>query len=116
MIRISRHELVNRWAMTYGEDGYEVRALDVAGLVPPGPVGPVMPDIEATKPGGRVLVQIIDSLEALDAPRTRYQLRALDAARSSDTRLHLVVAAECMEGLKDRMQRWNVRADVVHVT
>ncbi len=116
MERISHSELVERWALTYGEDGYQVRAEDVPGLTAPSKINHVQPDIEATKDQDRILVCIIDSQECLDAEKTRHDLAALDAARGGGTSLHLVVAAECASGLKERIDNWHVHADAVHVT
>lgn len=60
MYRASHGELVERWAMTYRMDGYDVRANQVTGLETANLVGDVMPDIEARKDEDCVLVRIID--------------------------------------------------------
>ncbi len=116
MIRISHEELRARWALTYREDGYQVRAANVIGLALPRPIDAVTPDIEAQKDRDRVLVRIIESQEALDAVDTRRNLQALGAARGDGTSLHIIVAAECLSGFKDKMDDWDVHPDQVHVT
>jgi hypothetical protein len=116
MLRVSRGQLTAHWAFTYCEDGYEVRASDVAGYGRPAAVGGVVPDLEAIKGCERVLVYIVDSADTLDDPQTPEDLAALDAARGDHTHLHVIVAAECASGIKDRLTAWHVVPDVVHVT
>jgi hypothetical protein len=116
MIRVSRDELRERWAMTYREDGYQVRAANVIGLALPRRINAATPDIEAQKHRDRVLVRIIESQEALDAVDTRRDLQALGAARGDGTSLHVIVAAECLSGFKEKMDDWDVHPDQVHVT
>jgi hypothetical protein len=116
MIRISHDELIERWAMTYIEDGYHVRVDHVAGLAPPSAIDGVRPDIEANKDLDRVLVRIIESADVLDAPKTRRELEVLDAARADGAKLHLIVAAECLSGFKNKMDGWHIHPDTVHVT
>jgi len=116
MDRISRNEIVERWALTYAEDGYHVCADHVEGLSDPLPVNQVVPAIEATKEHDRVLVWVIESQDMLDAPSTPLDLQALNAARNDETALHLLVAAECATGLKERMDNWGIHPDTVHIT
>jgi hypothetical protein len=116
MIRISREQLAERWALTYSQDGYDVRAEHVPGHRYPQPTSGVVPDLEAIKGQERVLVHIIDSPEALDDSDRRADLEALNKARGQDTRLHIVVAAECAHGIKERLDEWRVHPDLVHVT
>jgi hypothetical protein len=116
MIRISRKEIIERWAITYSEDGYYVRADRIEGLPHPMPVNQVVPAIEATKEGGRVLVWVIESQATLEDPHTQLELQALNAARNDATALHVVVAAECATGLKEKMDGWGIHPDTVHVT
>lgn len=116
MLRISHCELMERWALTYREDGYEVRAEEVSGLPVPEPINGVVPDLEATKDGQRVLVKIIEAVECLDDPSLREALLILDEQRSENCVLHVVVAAECASGIKEKFDEWGVHADTVHVT
>lgn len=116
MDRISRNEIVERWALTYSEDGYYVRANRVQGLPYPMAVNHVVPAIEATNQNGRVLVWVIESQQTLEAPHTQLDLQALNAARNDVTALHVVVAAECATGLKEKMDDWGIHPDTVHVT
>ena len=116
MDRISRKEIIERWAMTYAEDGYYVRADRVEGLPYPMPVNQVVPSIEATKEDSRVLVWVIEAQDTLEAPHTRLDLQALNAARNDGTALHVVVAVECATGLKEMMDDWEIHPDPVHVT
>lgn len=113
MLRISRAGLAERWAVTYAEEGYEVRARDVPGLAE---ISEASADLEAYKAGERVLVHIIDSAEELHAPHTRRDLEVLAQLRNPNNLLHVVVAAECTRGLKDLLDQWNVHADQIHVT
>lgn len=113
MLRISRAGLAEHWALTYAEDGYNVRARDVTGL-PSGTQANA--DLEARKGSHRVLVHIIESAEELSAPHTRRTLRALCQLRDPRTTLHVVVAAECLGGLKQQLDDWDVHPDQVHVT
>ena len=116
MLRISRNEIVERWTMTYSEDGYYVRADRVEGFSCPMPVNQVVPAIEATKEDSRVLVWVIESQQTLDDPHTQLDLQALNAARSNATALHVVVVAECATGLNEKMDDWGIHPDAVHVT
>ena len=116
MWRISRDQLAERWALTYRQDGYDVRAEHVPGHRYPKPSAGVSPDLEAIKGNERVLVHIIDSCESLEDSDTRTNLQALNKARREGARLHIVVAAECAHGIKERLDEWQVEADLVHVT
>ena len=116
MIRVSRAELAERWALTYTQDGYDVRAEHVPGRRFPRPTGGVVPDLEALKGNERVLVYIIDSAEALDDLKRRTTLETLNKARGRSAQLHVVVAAECAHGIHDRLAGWHIHPDVVHIT
>lgn len=116
MYRASHGELVERWSLTYREDGYAVRAEDVNGLEPPDAVDEAVPDIEARKDEQRVLVRVIDSVESLQSPHWWHDLQTLSAARNDQTMLHLVVAVECMPELKRQMDGTSIKADLMHVT
>ena len=109
MLRISRGQLAERWAFTYRQDGYDV-AEHEPGERQPGP------HLEATKGNERVLIYIIDSPEALEDADTRDELQALDKTRTNGAKLHVVVAAECAHCIKERLDEWQVEADLVHVT
>ena len=78
MLRISRNEIVERWTMTYSEDGYYVRADQVEGFSCPMPVNQVVPAIEATKEDCRVLVWVIESQQTLDDPHISTRLASLE--------------------------------------
>jgi hypothetical protein len=116
MIRVSREQLAERWALTYSQDGYDVRAEHVPGRRYPQPTSGVVPDLEALKGRERVLVYIIDSPESLNNPERQSELEALNKARGGDTRLHILVAAECAHEIKECLDAWHVHADLVHVT
>lgn len=116
MIRISRAELAERWALTYSQDGYDVRAEHVPGHRFPEPTDGVVPDLEALKGDQRVLVHIIDSPEALDDAGRRSALEKLAKARERGAQLHVVVAAEAAHGIQERLAGWHVHPDLVHVT
>jgi hypothetical protein len=109
MLRISREQLAERWALTYRQDGYDV-AENTTGE------GQPRPHLEATKGNERVQIYIIDSPEALEDADTREELQTLNKARSNGTQLHIVVAAECAHAIKERLDQWQVEADLVHVT
>jgi hypothetical protein len=49
MMRVSREQLAERWALTYSQDGYDVRAEHVPGRRYPRPTAGVVPDLEALK-------------------------------------------------------------------
>jgi hypothetical protein len=116
MMRVSREQLAERWALTYSQDGYDVRAEHVPGRRYPRPTAGVVPDLEALKGDERVLIHIIDSPESLEDSDRRMGLKKLDEARGRDTRLHVVVAAECARGIQERFAAWHVHPDLVHVT
>ena len=116
MIRISRQQLAERWALTYSQNGYEVRAEHVPCRRFPHTVAGIVPDLEATKGDETILVHIIDSPESLGEAETRKELTALNDARGDGTRLHVIVAAECAHAIKERLDEWHVHADLVHVT
>lgn len=116
MIRVSREQLAERWALTYAQDGYRVRAAGVPGLEAAPAISGVTPDIEAQKDQEQVVVRIIASPEALEGETLQRELAALTAARSESQKLHLVVAAECAHDIKERLDAWHVHADQVHVT
>ena len=116
MIRVSREQLAERWALTYSQDGYDVRAEHVPGRRYPQPTSGVVPDLEAIKGQERVLVHIIDSPEALDDSRRRTDLEVLNKARGHHTQLHILVAAACDHGIKERLDERHVHPDLVHVT
>jgi hypothetical protein len=116
MIRVSREQLAERWALTYSQDGYDVRAEHVPGHRYPQPTSGVVPDLEALKGRERVLVHIIDSPESLEDSDRRTDLEKLNKACGGDTRLHIVVAAECARGIKERLEAWHVHPTLVHVT
>ncbi len=115
MLRISKGQLAERWAFTYRQDGYDV-AEHVAGQRRPESKLGVSPDLEAIKGDERVLIHIIDSPESLEDADTRTELQALSKARVDGARLHIVVAAECAHAIKERLDEWQVEADLVHVT
>lgn len=115
MMRCSHEELVERWALTYRDDGYEVSA-DVEGLPAAHAIEGTTPDIEATRPGDRILVRIIDSPEMLEDSATEDSIHRLASACGDGCSLHLVVAAECMLHLGAKLQEWNVDPAIVHVT
>jgi len=116
MIRISRSELAERWALTYSQDGYDVRAEHVPGRRFPHPTDGVVPDLEALKGDHRVLVYIIESPETLDDQRSRDALTKLNKARDNGAKLHVIVAAECAHNIKEVLDGWHVHPDAVHVT
>ena len=111
MLRISRDQLAERWALTYRQDGYKVS--EHAGERQPDALAP---DLEATKGSERVFIHIIDSPEALEDVDTRSELQALSKAHRGDAKLHVVVAAECAHAIKERLDEWQVEADLIHVT
>ncbi len=114
MIRVSREQLAERWALTYAQDGYRVRATGVPGLEAARPVAGFSPDIEATKDGEQVVVWIVASPEAFEG--LKRELAALEEARTEEQKLHLIVAAECAHDIKKRLDAWQVHADQVHIT
>lgn len=116
MIRVSKRQLAERWALTYAQDGYDVRATDVPGRQAPDQVSGFRPDLEATRGHERVLVHIIASPESLVDEETPAELRALAKARRDGAHLHVIVAAECAHEIKERLQQWHVQADAVHIT
>lgn len=116
MIRVSREQLAERWALTYAQDGYRVRATGVPGLEPADPVDGFTPDIEASKNDEQVLVRIISSPEAFEGTNLKRELAALQESRSHGHKLHLIVAAECAHDIKERLDSWHVHADQVHIT
>lgn len=116
MIRVSREQLAERWALTYAQDGYQVRATGVPGLEPASPVAGFTPDIEASKEGERVIVRIVATPDALQSESLQRDLSALEESRAADQKLHLIVAAECAHDIKERLDAWHVHADQVHVT
>ena len=116
MIRVSREQLAERWALTYSQDGYQVRSEQVAGYDRPQPTAGIRPDLEAVKGNERVLVKIIESPETLDDDALRRALEVLEEARASGAKLHLIVAAECAKNIKERLDEWQIHADLVHVT
>lgn len=116
MLRVSKEELAERWAMTYRLDGYQVRADRLPGHDHPHTTSGVKPDLEAEKGDEQVLVYIIDSPEALEDLSTRTDLQALTKVHADGARLHVIVAAECAHVMKERLEEWGVEADLVHVT
>ncbi len=116
MIRVSHQELVERWAQTYVDDGFLVRAGGVVGSTAPPEVNGARPDIEATSDGHCIFVQIIDSPEDFTDPDVRQTAQRLAEARGSAHALHLIVAAECMLELSTKLAEWSVEPDLVHVT
>lgn len=116
MIRISREQLAERWALTYAQDGYQVRATGVPGLEPAPSQGGFTPDIEASKGNERVVVRIVASQDALDNESLPRELAAVQKLRTAGQKLHLIVAAECAHDIKERLDAWHVEADQVHVT
>lgn len=116
MIRISREQLAERWALTYAQDGYSVRARGVPGLEAAEPHAGVTPDIEATNGNEEVVVCIIASPESLEDGSVERDLTALQAAREQGRKLHLIVAAECAHDIKERLEAWHVATDQIHVT
>ncbi len=116
MIRVSREQLAERWALTYAQDGYQVRATGVSGLEAARPLEGVTPDIEADKDREQILIRIIASPESLEDAGLRRELEALQRARTSRRKLHLIVAAECAHDIKERLDAWHIHADQVHIT
>lgn len=117
MLRVSHQELVERWAQTYRDDGYTVRAVGVAGFEEPDQVNGVRPDMEAARNGKkRVYVLIIDTPEELMDDCVRKTMQCLAKARGKAHALHLIVAAECMLQLSGVLGEWKVEPDLVHVT
>jgi hypothetical protein len=116
MIRVSREQLAERWALTYAQDGYRVRAAGVPGLEAAPAIAGVTPDIEASKDGDQVIVRIVATPEGLAGDTLKRDLAALEAARASGQKLHLIVAAECAHDIKERLEGWHVHVDQVHVT
>ncbi len=116
MIRVSREQLAERWALTYAQDGYRVRATGVPGLEAARAVAGFNPDIEATKDGEQVVVRIVASPEAFEGETLKRELAALEEARTEGQKLHLIVAAECAHDIKERLDAWHVHADQVHIT
>lgn len=116
MIRVSREQLAERWALTYAQDGYRVRAAGVPGLEPAESVAGFMPDIEASKDDECIVVRIINSSEAMEGETLKSELAALEESRTAGQKLHLIVAAECAHDIKERLDAWHVHADQVHVT
>ena len=116
MIRVSREQLAERWALTYAQDGYRVRAAGVPGLEAAPAIAGYTPDIEATKDAERVVVRIVASPEAFEEETLKRELTALDESRTAGQKLHLIVAAECAHDIKERLDAWHVHADQVHIT
>ncbi|MDZ4780310.1 MAG: hypothetical protein SGJ19_08665 [Planctomycetia bacterium] len=116
MIRISHQELVERWAQTYVDDGFQVCAEGVVGSTAPAEINGARPDIQATSDGHSIFAQIIDSPEDFADPDVRNTTQRLAEARGNAHALHLIVAAECMLELGTKLAEWNVEPDLVHVT
>lgn len=116
MVRVSHEELVERWAQTYSDDGFQVSAKGVEGVAPPSAVNGAQPDITATVDNQCIFVQIIDSPHDFENPEVRRTAKSLAEARGSAHALHLVVAAECMLELAPTLAEWGVEPDLVHVT
>jgi hypothetical protein len=116
MIRISKQQLAERWALTYSQDGFDVRAASVPGRTPPQRISGILPDLEAIRGNERVLVHIIASPESLDDGETRAELQTLAQARAQGAQLHVVVAAECAYQIKQLFDEWHVHADTIHIT
>jgi len=116
MVRVSHQELVERWAQTYSDDGFQVRAKSVEGVNPPTEVNGAQPDITASVDNQCIFVQIIDSPHDFANPEVRRIARSLSEARGRTHALHLIVAAECMLELTPTLAEWGVEPDLVHVT
>jgi hypothetical protein len=116
MIRVSREQLAERWALTYAQDGYQVRATGVPGLDAAPSVGEFSPDIEATKEAEKVVVRIVASPESFEGETLKRELESLEKSRTAGQKLHLIVAAECAHDIKERLDAWHVHADQVHIT
>ena len=116
MIRVSREQLAERWALTYAQDGYRVRATGVPGLEVAPSIAGFVPDIEATKDAEQIVVRIVASPEDFNGETLKRELGALGGSRRVGQKLHLVVAAECAHDIKERLDAWHVHADQVHVT
>lgn len=116
MIRVSREQLAERWALTYAQDGYQVRAAGVPGLEAAPNIAGFRPDIEAIKGSEQVVIRILASPEDFDGQTLQRELAAMEESRTAGQKLHLIVAAECAFDIKERLDAWHVHADQVHVT
>lgn len=116
MLRCSHDELVQRWAQTYVDDGFEVTASGAEEIAQAPEVNGVQPDIVATREGLTVLVRILDSPESLVDADVRRAVQKLFAVCDENQVLHLIVAAECMLDISHKLSEWNVEPHVVHVT
>lgn len=115
-MRASHEELVQRWAQTYADEGFDVRAENVPGYLAPTPISGARPDIEASRDGHCIRIRIIDSPEDLTDPDVRREVQRLSEARRDGHALHLIVATECMLELSTKLAEWGVEPDTVHVT